>query len=383
MTRFPTLDSFRGLLALAVAIFHAHALHTFTELRFFRNADYFVNFFFVLSGFVLCHSYGGRLSAWKQVRQFILSRTFRLYPLHVVFLAFALAIECAKAWAEYHGLAFGSHSFQGPRAVGEILPNLFLLQSWWPGFDPFSFNYPAWSISIEYYMYMLFAVIALLLRQQAQAVFALIAVLAWVAIALDSSWLTEHALQGLGCFFSGALTYQLYRALQNKTLKPWLGSLLEVAVLGTIVVILARVNTPPKVLMCVLFCVAVLVFAFSAGTLSTLLGRRLFTWLGTLSYSIYMTHATLLVLFFLALKVVGSMVGQSLLFDLPETDSGAIKRYLDTGNVVLNNALIVGQLLSVLAVSALTYRYIELPGIAAGKKWLKREPAPAGQAALG
>lgn len=375
MKRFQALDSFRGLLALAVVVYHAHAVDTFTELRFFRNADYFVDFFFVLSGFVVCFSYGLRLHTWQQVRDFAVTRTLRLYPLHLVMLAVALAIECAKVLGEAHGLSFGSHSFKGPRAVSEILPNLFLLQSWWPGFEPLSFNYPAWSISIEYYTYLLFAVILWRLPRQTRALFAVIAVLAMVLLTVDSVLLTTQALQGLSCFFAGAVTYQLYHALRDVRLSQRLGLLLEVGILSVIVLLLGMVNTPPKAVMALLFCLAVLVFAFEAGSCSTLLGRRPFRRLGKLSYSIYLTHATLLVLSYLVLKALGNMAGIVLLADLPETDSGVLKRYIATGSLLLNNALLVGQLLGVLMVSTLTYRYVELPAIAAGKRWLKRDAA--------
>ena len=377
MKRFQALDSFRGLLALAVVIYHAHAVNTFTELRFFRNADYFVDFFFVLSGFVVCFSYGLRLNSWRQVRDFAVTRTLRLYPLHLVMLAVALAIECAKVLGEAHGLSFGSHSFKGPRAVSEILPNLFLLQSWWPAFDPLSFNYPAWSISIEYYIYMLFAVLLWGLPRQARAVFAVIAVLAMVLLSVDSVLLTTQALQGLSCFFAGVITYQVYSALSQVHLSRRLGVMLEVAVLSVIVLLLGYFNTPPKALMALLFCLAVLVFAFEAGAVSDLLDQRLFRRLGKLSYSIYLTHATMLVLSYIMLKALGNMAGIPLLAVLPETDSGAMKRYIATGSMLLNNALLVGQLLGVLMVSGLTYRYIELPAIAAGKRWLKREPVVA------
>lgn len=377
MKRFQALDSFRGLLALAVVMYHAHAVNTFTELRFFRNANYFVDFFFVLSGFVVCFSYGLRLNTWQQVRNFAVTRTLRLYPLHLVMLAVALAIECAKVLGEARGMSFGSHSFTGPRAVSEILPNLFLLQSWWPGFEPLSFNYPAWSISIEYYMYMLFAVLLWWLPRQARAVFAVIAVLAMVLLTVDSVLLTKQALQGLSCFFAGALTYQAYSALGESHLPARVGGALEVMVLSVIVLLLGLINTPPKVLMTLLFCLAVWVFAFEAGSVSKLLGKRPFRRLGKLSYSIYLTHATLLVLSYIVLKALGNMTGITLLTDLPETDSGTIKRYIDTSSMLLNNALLAGQLLGVLMVSALTYRYVELPAIAAGKRWLKREPAVA------
>lgn len=375
MKRFQALDSFRGLLALAVVMYHAHAVNTFTELRFFRNADYFVDFFFVLSGFVVCFSYGLRLNTWQQVRDFAVTRTLRLYPLHLVMLAVALAIECTKVVGEAHGMSFGSHSFKGLRAVDEILPNLFLLQSWWSGFEPLSFNYPAWSISIEYYTYMLFALMLWWLPRQARAAFAVIAVTAMVLLSVDSVLLTTQALQGLSCFFAGVITYQVYNVLGERRLSRRLGVVLEVTVLSVIVLLLGYFNTPPKALMALLFCVAVLVFAFEAGSVSTLLGKRPFRRLGKLSYSIYLTHATLLVLSYIVLKALGNMAGITLQADLPETDSGVMKRYIATGSLLLNNALLLGQLLGVLMVSALTYRYIELPAIAAGKRWLKREPA--------
>ena len=46
--------------------------------------------------------------------------------------------------------------FEKSVAVSEILPNMFLLQAWLPFAHSTSFNPPAWSISIEYYMYMMF-----------------------------------------------------------------------------------------------------------------------------------------------------------------------------------------------------------------------------------
>ncbi len=57
MERFETLDSLRGICAIFVVFFHMNIVGAFTELSFFRNSSIFVEFFFVLSGFVLAHSY--------------------------------------------------------------------------------------------------------------------------------------------------------------------------------------------------------------------------------------------------------------------------------------------------------------------------------------
>lgn len=55
--RFLVLDSFRGIAAICVVIFHMHIIGSITELNFFRGSSLFVEFFFVLSGFVLAHTY--------------------------------------------------------------------------------------------------------------------------------------------------------------------------------------------------------------------------------------------------------------------------------------------------------------------------------------
>ncbi|MBD9482598.1 acyltransferase [Pseudomonas sp. PDM14] len=373
MKRFQVLDSFRGLFALAVVIYHSHALLSFTELTFFRNSFYFVEFFFVLSGFVLYHNYAGRLHDWEQVRHFAITRTARLYPLHVVMLAVFIGIECLKVLAEHYGMTFGSASFTGPRSTAEIAPNLLLLQSWWPGFNPLSFNYPAWSISIEYYLYMLFALIMVVVPGQSRPVFSAIALFAFIALYLRSDVLTEEALKGLGCFFAGVLTHALYSKIQHWRLSRPVATALEATVLGAIVLVLSLATTPQDILLSTLFCLAILVFAFESGACSALLVHRPFKWLGTLSYSIYMTHAALLFMTSAALIVAGKLTGMNLLIELPNPASGDASRYINTGSALLNNLLVVLQLIGVLIISSLTYRYIELPGIALGKRWSRRQ----------
>lgn len=51
-----------------------------------RNAYLFVDFFFVLSGFVIASTYQERIAGGFSVWRFMLLRLGRLYPLHIAVL---------------------------------------------------------------------------------------------------------------------------------------------------------------------------------------------------------------------------------------------------------------------------------------------------------
>ena len=78
-----------------------------------------------------------------------------------------------------------------------------------------------------------------------------------------------------------------------------------------------------------------------------------------------MTHAAVIFVTTVAVMMSAKLSGLSLMIDLP----GTAIRYISTGSTLLDNLLIMVELIAVLGVSALTYRYIERPGIALGKRW--------------
>lgn len=365
MKQFQVLDSFRGLCALAIVVHHSHVLQSITELALFKNANYLVEFFFALSGFVLYQRYANALGSVQQLRQFMIARTCRVYPLHLFMLLVFIGFEGLKL------ISSNNVSFSGDRAPGEILPNLLLIQAWWPGFNALSFNYPSWIVSVEYYVWLMFGLIALVLPKHAARVFVAIAVLALLALYFKGTPLTDNVLRGLGCFFAGGVTYRVYSHLQNLRPGLLLGSVLEVLILTAIYLVMTRSDTPQDALLSVLFCLAVGILAFEAGWVSTQLRKGLFTWLGTRWFSIYMTHATVIFVTSIGVMVAAKVTGRTLMMDLPSEIAGLTTRYISTGSVVLDNLLIVVEIAVVLAISALTYRYIERPGIARGKKWNK------------
>ncbi len=76
--RFAILDTWRGVCASLVALGHCTIYGHLFDLHFVRGAYLWVDFFFVLSGFVITHAYGERVSSWRQVKAFMLRRFGRL-----------------------------------------------------------------------------------------------------------------------------------------------------------------------------------------------------------------------------------------------------------------------------------------------------------------
>src|SRR5436190_2007369 len=76
--RFVTLDGMRGLAALVVAASHVGEL---VGLGVPPHAHLAVDFFFVLSGFVIAHAYEHRLATTMRPIDFIRVRVIRLHPL--------------------------------------------------------------------------------------------------------------------------------------------------------------------------------------------------------------------------------------------------------------------------------------------------------------
>src|SRR5271154_389116 len=77
----------RGIAALSVMIFHYtinNDMLTWPKNTFFIDAYLAVDFFFILSGFVISHSYGDRVYVTMTAKQYLIRRFIRLYPLFIL-----------------------------------------------------------------------------------------------------------------------------------------------------------------------------------------------------------------------------------------------------------------------------------------------------------
>jgi peptidoglycan/LPS O-acetylase OafA/YrhL len=70
--RYVVLDGWRGIYAILVALFHCPLYWHGWDTLFVRGSWLFVDFFFVLSGFVIAHAYAGKLSSSRDLFAFLI-----------------------------------------------------------------------------------------------------------------------------------------------------------------------------------------------------------------------------------------------------------------------------------------------------------------------
>jgi peptidoglycan/LPS O-acetylase OafA/YrhL len=147
---FDTLNGMRGIAALAVAMMH---IQWFLKDLHPVIVSVAVDFFFVLSGFVIAYSYEFKLNHGHRRRDFLLARYIRLFPLFFLGLVLGAISKSLYEFPENPVTYWGNVGF-----------NLFMLPyplAYPSQFDDlFPLNFPAWSLFYELIAYALFALLA-------------------------------------------------------------------------------------------------------------------------------------------------------------------------------------------------------------------------------
>lgn len=298
--RLPALDGFRGLSALFVVFYHLQANDLIASNPFFAHASIFVDVFFVLSGFVIAFSYSSRLDSGMQIFSFMLRRFGRLWPLHVAILAFMLVFRILLGW---HALKAGDMAsvFRGEHSLGSLAASLVMVQAM--GLYDFNpWNGPSWSISVEFYTYLVFALIAYVSRRHLAwaalaVVLACCAVMSYLGFYLATP-IALSVLRGLLGFFCGVLSFILYRSSRTAlhVISRAAASVMEAFVLAVCFLMVWRLYGPEPATLLLPFWFAVTVWALALrqGALSHVLSSGPLRLLGDLSYAIYMMHIPLL-----------------------------------------------------------------------------------------
>jgi peptidoglycan/LPS O-acetylase OafA/YrhL len=364
--RFRVLDSWRGIAALCVVLFHFEAVNDIRALPFVRNSYLFVDFFFVLSGFVIAHAYGDRLQSPLEAGQFIVRRFGRVWPLHIAVLGAFVALEALKFTLTSHAhvaattAAFAPDGSTSPAA----LPLQALLLQGTGLADKLTWNTPSWSISAEFWTYIVFALVVTLQVRHRPIAFALLAA-AGAAVLVVFAQHGMDATYDLGLprcifgFFLGCLVYWARSRQPTAFLpNPTRNELIAVAAIIIFVSISGR--TSLSFAAPLIFAAAVYIFSFEAGPVSRLLTVRPFQNLGRWSYSIYMVQALIVFVIGLAVSELQRRLGVPLWKNVLE--DGINVRMIASDHVILLDVVHVAYVFAVIAVAAVTYRWIEEPG---------------------
>ena len=369
--RFEALDGWRGICALLVVLFHAPVAGIVHETAFFRHGYLFVDFFFVLSGFVIAHAFYDRLRGEQNFGRFFGLRLFRVYPLHLFMLALFVAFECLMLMTKGP-----SEAFVGGNSVVALAHNLLMSHSLGT-VDTLGWNYPSWSISAELLAYGLFALMVIRAPRAMLPLMAVTIVGGLVVIALVEGTMDTTVrfgwLRCLAGFSLGAVLRLVIwpRAGGRVAVGGTAWTLAELACVLLVAVFVSELGgSVLSVAAPLVFAFAIYVFGHEGGAVSRLLKAGPIAFLGAISYSVYMTHAFVISRTENVATVLGERTGWPIFSAAADG-----KRLMGSTEWQSLTALAI-ILAGTIVMSAITWRLIERPGMAYGQKRLSRKPAP-------
>lgn len=291
ITRYAVLDSYRFLAASGVVLYHfENHFQPFLSFltSYLERFQHFVDFFFVLSGFIIMHVYGGKISSWGDFVGFMRRRFARLYPLHFA----VLLVACMTG---IFVLAFKVRVRDPSFFDFSLVPsNLVLTQAWGVTNRP-GLNEPSWSLSAEMFVYLLFPILVILLKKMGPVrtiIFAVILAsgVEWVRARLglrpnDVATYDFGIFRALPAFLMGMATCVI---VESQPAKPvgWVAP--HLVALLVFVAMLAK--APPYAIIALFPVLVGLVARAERGGRPTFLGNKYFVVLGNASFAIYITH---------------------------------------------------------------------------------------------
>jgi peptidoglycan/LPS O-acetylase OafA/YrhL len=284
-----TLASLEGLRFISsLMIVAGHYVPYVTPTPLIARLHLAVDLFFVISGIVIAERYAGKIRDLRDWAAFMIKRIARLYPLHLATLGFYVAIGVLVWSGKLHPNDATRYN------PAEIIPNLLLVQAWRLD-SPISFNYVSWSISAEFFVYLLFPlVLALVGRRALPAFFGILvvtALFAWIAETEVGRPLTKLDWRGgvLRAVPSFAFGTWLHCHLRATPLPAARLRLLVHGLLGAVAVLmLLRVNE--YALLGVIWLLVASAYAADRCGVATWVSAPWLARRGQLTYSIYMLH---------------------------------------------------------------------------------------------
>jgi peptidoglycan/LPS O-acetylase OafA/YrhL len=307
----------RGIAALWVMLFHIDvslfyrdygALLPRTETGILSRGYLWVDFFFLLSGFVMAHVYSQQLlqrPRAESITQYLWARFARIYPLHL-FTLLVLMISVPVVANLCPAVVDGSWTTYF--AWSAVPSNLLLTQSM-NQHVYLSWNMVSWSIAAEWWTYVLAIPLMMLMASMRLGFSIIVAVVSAILLVCLVYSLPAHNLDitfnygFFRCLFEftiGLMLYQLFKRnlLRDLLARDWIA-------LGLLAAIILVFHTGWQDLLVVpLFSLLILALAYNRGRMEALLNKPALQYLGTISYAIYMVHCLWFMVFWFSFPLL-------------------------------------------------------------------------------
>jgi peptidoglycan/LPS O-acetylase OafA/YrhL len=119
-------------------------------------------------------------------------------------------------------LGMGRSDFRAFRSNGPValIEQLLMIQAVGPTGNATTFNAPAWSISAEFYTYLIFGVVVLLFKERKYVVFSAVGAISLVLLLFDDTFGFGMLLQCFSGFFIGCITFFMSKRIKSR-LPSW------------------------------------------------------------------------------------------------------------------------------------------------------------------
>lgn len=336
-TILPNITFFRFVAAIWIVVYHfglkvasIHDNHLLNSI--FKNGFQAVSFFYVLSGFIMAYIYFGvslenKFNVWKYWK----ARFARIYPAY--FFAFALCILIYSYWG--NKLDFVN-----------VLSELFCLTTWRIDGISSYYNYPDWSISVEFFFYLCFPMIIKWGVKLNSTILTLITASLWIITQLYYNSIPLYyqktfeyfPLFHLSSFILGIYGGILYFKFSEQILSvsKWKVLVLTFSIFCILYLFQLFTNTKENVgFYSPLFLLLIILLVTDNHYLAQLFSIRLADFLGDISYSLY--------IFQYPVYLFSKMISDKINFNVDSV------------------TFFMAYLTALLAISALTYTFVEKP----------------------
>lgn len=308
-SRVYILDLFRGIAALGIVVFHVLGPY----YKWFQSLYVLVDFFFVLSGYVLANSM--EVNSWRKVRLFIQKRSLRIFPMVLSALLFSELLQITAVF-------FNKSNESQPSLFSQSrLINLLIAFTL---FQVFSFPsqlllFPLWSLSAEWISNVLGVVFWKILGRIQTKLFIVAGLVLFSTgtysdvLESESNWSVSLG-RCLMCFGSGQLIQQIGKPQLSKNRKT-VHMFISAACSLIYLLLVHEFGQNALILAPLIFGYIVWSFSAKAGLFGSGRKKTISIFAGSYSYGLYVWHIPALGLCDIALKRSNVMFSSTILLN--------------------------------------------------------------------